>query len=108
MMPRGDDLPAANRALVSLVPVALACWAVAAAALDRDGAIEAAKQEVKGKCTPQTPCKFTATVERGQWQVRVEFTKRRSPEEKPLPYPGGHAIFIINQTGKVVGRIQGK
>ncbi|HEU4921494.1 MAG TPA: tripartite tricarboxylate transporter substrate-binding protein [Burkholderiales bacterium] len=22
--------------------------------------------------------------------------------------PGGHAIFIINQTGKVVGRIQGK
>jgi hypothetical protein len=108
MMPRRDHLPAANRALMSLVTLALACWAVAAAALDRDGAIEAAKREVKGKCTPQEPCKFTATAERGQWQVRVEFTKRSSPEEKPLPYPGGHAIFIINQTGKVVGRIEGK
>jgi hypothetical protein len=108
MMPRRDHLSTASRAVTSLVTVVLGCWTVAAAALDRDGAIEAAKREVKDKCAPETPCKFTATAERGQWQVRVEFTKRRSPEEKPLPYPGGHAIFIINQTGKVVGRIAGK
>ena len=108
MMPRRDHLPAASRAVTSLVTVVSGCRTVAAAALDRDGAIEAAKREVKGKCTPQEPCKFTATAERGQWQVRVEFTKRTSPEEKAFPYPGGHAIFIINQTGKVVGRIEGK
>ena len=34
--------------------------------------------------------------------------KRTSPEEKAFPYPGGRMIFIINQTGKVVGRIEGK
>ena len=37
-----DDLPAASRAVTSLVTVVLGRWAVAAAALDRDGAIEAA------------------------------------------------------------------
>ena len=41
-MPRRDDLPAACRAVTSLVTVVLGRWAVAAAALDRDGAIEAA------------------------------------------------------------------
>jgi hypothetical protein len=25
-----------------------------------------------------------------------------------LPYSGGHAVFIINQTGKVIGRMEGK
>ena len=95
-------------AFASLVTLALACWVVVAAAVDREGAIEAAKREVKGKCTLETPCKFTAVTERGQWRVRVEFTRLSSPEDKPLAYPGGHAIFIINQSGKVVGRIEGK
>jgi hypothetical protein len=94
-----------NNAALAL---ALTCWVASAAALDRSGAIEAAKREVKGKCTPETPCKFTATAEKGNWTVRVDFTKRNSPQDKALPYPGGHAIFVINQTGKVVGRIESK
>jgi hypothetical protein len=94
-----------NNAALAL---ALACWVASAAALDRSGAIEAAKREVKGKCTSETPCKFTATAEKGNWTVRVDFTKRNSPQDKALPYPGGHAIFVINQTGKVVGRIESK
>ena len=73
----------------------LAGWVVSAAALDRDGAIEAAKRQVKGKCTSEAPCKFTAKAEKDKWQVHVE-------------YPGGQSIFIINQTGKVIGRIEGK
>jgi len=46
-------------------------------------------------CTSKAPCKFTTRAEKDKWHVRVEYT-------------GGHAIFIINQTGKVVGRIEGK
>lgn len=95
-------------AVVLPAALILACWAVSAAALDRDGAIEAARRQVKSKCTSDTPCKFTATAERDKWYVRVEFTRRNSPQEKAVPYPGGHAIFIFNQTGKVVGRIEGK
>jgi hypothetical protein len=86
-------------------PGARLTW-VASAALDkRSGERQAG---VKGKCTPETPCKFTATAENGNWTVRVDFTKRNSPQDKALPYPGGHAIFVINQTGKVVGRIESK
>jgi hypothetical protein len=73
----------------------LAGWVGSAAALDRDGAIEAAKRQVRGKCTPEAPCTFTARAERDKWFVRVEYT-------------GGHAIFIFNQAGKVLGRIEGK
>jgi hypothetical protein len=46
-------------------------------------------------CTSEAPCKFTTRAEKDKWHVRVEYT-------------GGHAIFIINPTGKVVGRIEGK
>lgn len=76
----------------------LACWALPAAALDRAGAIEAAKREMKGSCTAETPCKFSADVQEGKWHVRVEFEKRNSPA----------AILIFNQAGRVVGRVQGK
>lgn len=84
-----------NRAVVFPVALALAGWAVSAAALDREGAIEAAKRQFKTRCTSETPCKFTAKVEKDKWYVRVEFTE-------------GHAILILNQTGKVVGRVEGK
>ena len=93
-----------RRPLVALV---LACWVGPAAALDRAGAVEAAKRQVKGKCTPETPCKFTANLERDKWHVRVDFT-RRDPQDKAVLYPGGHAIFIFDQSGKVVGRVEGK
>jgi hypothetical protein len=76
----------------------LACWAAPAAALDRGGAIEAAKREMKGTCTAETPCKFSAEAKEGKWHVTVEFAKRTSPR----------AILIFNQAGKVIGRIEGK
>jgi hypothetical protein len=76
----------------------VACWALPVAALDRGGAIEAAKREMKATCTTDTPCKFSAHTEGGRWHVRVDFTKGNSP----------HAILILNQAGKVVGRIDGK
>jgi hypothetical protein len=44
----------------------------------------------------------------GNWHVRVQFTKRKAPEEKPSPYSAGHAVFIVNQTGKIIGRMEGK
>jgi hypothetical protein len=97
---------AANRALVLSMAVVSGLWVVPAAALDRDGAIEAAKRQVKNRCTTATPCTFTAKQERDKWHVRVEFTKRKSPEEKPLAYPGGHAIFIFDATGRVIGRVE--
>lgn len=86
----------------------MASWATATLALDRQGAIEVAKRQVSGKCSSATPCTFDAKAENKKWVVRVEFTKRSSPQDKPLPYPGGHAIFIIDQGGKVVGRVEGK
>ena len=92
-----------------LLPMLLVVgWVKSAAALDRDGAIEAAKRQVKPKCTSEAPCKFTAQLEKDKWYVRVEFTKRNSPQEKPVPYPGGHAIFVFNHAGRIVGRIEGK
>lgn len=98
----------AKRALVSAMTIVLASWAVSAVALDREGAIDAAKRQVKSRCTSATPCTFTARTEENKWYVRVDFTKRNSPQEEPFPFPGGHAIFIFDQTGKVVGRIEGK
>jgi hypothetical protein len=98
----------ARRALVLSMTVVLASWVLSASALDRAGAIDAAKQQVKDRCTTTTPCTFDAKPQEGNWHVRVQFTKRNSPQEKPLPYPGGHAIFIVNQTGKVIGRMEGE
>ena len=86
----------------------LALWAVPAAALDREGAVDAAKRQVKSKCTGMTPCTFDAKPESGKWYVRVQFTKRNSLEETAVPYPGGQAILIFDQTGKLVGRVEGK
>jgi len=94
-----------NRAVVSLMILLLASLPLCALALDREGAIEAAKRQTKDKCGSYTPCTFTAKMENNKWFVRVEFTRRNSLEERPSPYPGGHAIFVFDQTGKVVGRM---
>lgn len=75
--------------------VVLGSWALYAAALDREGAVDAAKRQLKSKCASATACTFTAKAESGKWYVRVEFTS-------------GHAILIFDQTGKLVGRVQGK
>ena len=97
-----------HRSAVLLPMLLLVCWVKSAAALDRDGAIEAAKRQAKPNCTSEAPCKFTAKLEKDKWYVRVEFTQRNWPEEKAAPYRGGHAIFVINHAGKVVGRIEAK
>ena len=93
-----------NRAMM----VALALWASSASALDRTGAIDAAKRQVKDRCTTEAPCTFDAKAQEGNWHVRVQFTKPKSPGHKAPSYPGGHAIFIINQSGKVIGRMEGE
>jgi len=97
---------AGHRSLTAFMAVFLASWASCAAALDRGGAIDVARRQVGNKCSSATPCTFTAKTENKKWYVRVEFTKRNSPQEKPTSYPGGHAIFMIDQSGKVVGRIE--
>jgi hypothetical protein len=86
----------------------MAAWAPCAAALDSQGAIDVAKRQVRSKCKSVTLCTFTAKVEKDKWYVRVEFTKGDSPQDKPLSDSGGHAIFIIDQGGRVVGRIESK
>jgi hypothetical protein len=88
---------ATNRAVAAVVTAVFTSWAPWAAALDRDGAIEVAKRQVKGKCDSTTLCTFTVTTAEGKWHVRVDFIK-----------PNSHAIFIIDQSGRVVGRLEGK
>lgn len=95
------------RPLLAIAAAVLASWTFPAAALDRAGAIAAARQQVARKCTEMTPCTFTAKPEGGKWYVRVQYTRRKSPKEEPYTYPGGHAMFIVNHNGKVVGRVEG-
>jgi hypothetical protein len=83
---------------------ALCAWASSAAALDRAGAIEAAKREVADKCKGEAACVFTAKAEGSQWHVRVDFPK--APQAKASHRD--HAIFIIGPTGRIVGRVEGK
>jgi hypothetical protein len=99
---------AARRARNVLMTVVLVLWVSSASALDRSGAIDVAKRQVRAQCTPDTPCTFNATLHERNWHVRVQFTKRNSPKEEPFPYRGGHAILIVNQTGKVIGRMEGE
>ena len=70
------------------------CTSNQSQALDREGAVDAARRQLKNKCTSATPCTFSAKAEGNKWYVRVEFN------------PGGHAILIFDQTGKLVGRVE--
>jgi len=93
-----------SRAICATVTAASCAWSPCAAALDRVGAIEAAKKEAGDKCNPSSACTFTAKAEGKQWHVRVDFPKK--PRSKASHRD--HAIFIIGPTGKIVGRIEGK
>jgi hypothetical protein len=93
-------------AIAAFLAMLIALWAPCAAALDREGAIDVAKRQVKSKCRSVALCTFNARVENNKWYVRVEFTQGDSPRDKPPPRPGSHAIFIIDQNGKVLGRIE--
>jgi hypothetical protein len=97
-------MSAKQRAIAVFIAVISSCWAQHAAALDRGGAIEAARKEVGDKCKDSTACTFTAKAEGKQWHVRVDFP--RAARSKPSHRD--HAIFIIGPTGKIVGRIEGK
>jgi hypothetical protein len=99
---------ATANALTWLPTAFLLSWASAAFALDKSGAIDVAKSQLKSRCSTDTPCTFDAKANEGNWHVRVQFTKRNSPQEKPLPYPGGHTILIVNQSGKVIGEMKGE
>lgn len=90
----------------AVVALLLASWTSGAAALDRQGAIDVAKRQVKHKCKTVTLCTYNAKVENNKWYVRVDFTNGDSPQDKPAAKSGGHAIYIIDQGGKVVGRIE--
>lgn len=77
-------------------------------ALDRAGAIEIAKRQVQSQCDVATLCTFDARLESNKWYVRVGFTKADAAEDKPAPEDRRPAIFVIDQSGKIVGRIEGK
>jgi hypothetical protein len=98
---------AANRKLACLAATVLASWALCAAALDKDAAIDVAKARLKDKCGSTTSCTFTAKAEKDKWHVRADFAKAGSPQGKPSAYAGGHAVFIIDQSGKVIGQVEG-
>src|SRR3989442_12564186 len=85
-----------SRLLAAVAATVFASGAPWAAALDRDGAIEVAKRQVKGKCDSTTPCTFTATTAEEKWHVRVDFSN-----------PGSQAILIIDQAAKLVGQLEG-
>lgn len=97
----------ATRAAAFLTTLIVAASPLYALALDREGAIDAAKRQTKAKCGAGAPCTFSAKMENNKWFVRVDFT-RTSPQDKASPKPGGHAIFIFDQTGKMVGRMEGE
>jgi hypothetical protein len=92
----------------SLMMSVLAALPLYALALDRDGAIDAAKRQTKSRCGSGTSCTFTTKMENNKWFVRVDFPKPKSPQEKKSPSLGGHAIFVFDQTGKLVGRMEGE
>lgn len=83
-----------------MTSVVMAGWASCVHALDRAGAIEVAKKQVRGQCGPGTYCTFDAKLESNQWHVRVEVEKPDAPRKT--------AIFVIDQSGRIVGRIEGK
>jgi hypothetical protein len=89
-----------------MILAVLCAWAPAALALDRAKAIEIAKKESGERCAGDAACKFTAKVEEGKWHVRVDFPTSSSPKSKSKFR--GHTIYIMNQTGRIVGRVEGK
>ena len=69
-------------------------------------AIEAAQRYLKSRCTPQTPCTFKPEREGNQWRVWVQLTKRKSPNEAPMPYPGGTVILFFDAAGSLIRRLE--
>lgn len=92
----------------SLMMSVLAALPLYALALDRDGAIDAAKRQTKSRCGSGTSCTFTTKMENNKWFVRVDFPTQKSAQQKTAPSLSRHAIFVFDQTGKLVGRMEGE
>jgi hypothetical protein len=88
--------------LAAVLALFMVAWVSSAHALDRAGAIEVAKRQVKNQCATAEFCTFDATLENNKWHVRVEIA-----DGKPLPQRKP-AIFVIDQSGRIVGRIEGR
>jgi len=80
---------AARHALIGPITLVLASWVPTATALDKSGAIEVAKREVKSHCTATTPCTFEAKSEKQ--------LVRASPVHKAQLTPG-EALSIPRRT----------
>jgi hypothetical protein len=89
-----------SQRLIGIV-ASLAASLALAAALDKNAAIDVAKRQVKGRCSDAAPCAYTAERQGSLWKVRVQFTERKPDQKAP-----GHAIFIIDQNGKIIGRVE--
>ena len=84
-----------------IVALAIASGASSALALDRVRAIETAKSALGNKCDAEGACTFDATRVEGKWRVRVDFAQgAKKAKSKAAP-----AIFLINDAGRIVGRI---
>ncbi len=78
-----------------MIALALFGGSCAAFAIDRTRAIEVAKTALGEKCAAPDACKFDATRAEGKWRVRADFGKGK----------GTPAIFLINDAGRIVGRV---
>jgi len=79
-------------------------WSASALALDRLRAIETAKSAMGEKCSVEGACTFDATRVEGKWRVRVDVAKDSAAKAKGSA-KAAPAIFLINDAGKIVGRI---
>jgi hypothetical protein len=96
-------------ALVVLAALGIAvAWPASADELTQRQAIAVATAASAGHCSTATPCTFDARREGARWYVTVVFTKRNSPGDTPLPYPGGHETIVVDDTGKVVDTMVGE
>jgi hypothetical protein len=93
--------------IIPVVAMVLASSAYATN-LTEQQAIAVAKVAAAEHCSVDTPCTYKARREAGRWLVFVTFTKRNSPEDALLPYPGGHEIIVVDKTGKVVDTMPGE
>jgi hypothetical protein len=71
-------------------------------------AISLAKTASAKECAEATPCTYDARREGTRWYVHVQFTKRNSPDEPALPYPGGHETIVVDDHGKIVETMPGE
>jgi len=93
------------------VPLALALALASAASasdLTQVQAIAVAKNATAKQCSEATPCTYEARREGARWYVFVQFTKRNSPAEPPLTYPGGREIIVVDDRGRVVETMPGE